>query len=400
MTLPLAGLRIVSVEQFGAAPFGTMYLADLGADVVRIEAPEDGSGMPGDLARHTGEFRLGENDSHFYQTFNRNKRAITLDLTHDQGREVLHRLAARADAVANNLRGDLPARLGLDHAALSAVKPGIVCVHISGYGRVGERATWPAYDYLAQAEAGMMALTGEPGGPPTRLGVSLIDMLSGLTAAVGLLAAVMGARATGQGRDVDVSLYDVALHNLNYPATWYLNEGHEVQRRPRGGHPFAVLCEMLPTADGHVFVMCMKPAFWRRFCEAIGRPDLPVDARFLGYEDRLAQRDALMAEIDPAMRAHPNAHWVAALGGKVPVAPVLTLAEALDNPYFRGRGGAQATPHPARQDFALVANPIRLDGAVLPARAAPGYGADTEGVLAEAGYDAAAVAALRAAGVV
>ncbi len=398
--LPLDGLRIVSVEQFGAAPFGTMYLADLGADVVRIEAPEDGSGMPGDLARHTGEFRLGENDSHFYQTFNRNKRAITLDLARPKGREVLHRLALRADAVANNLRGDLPARFGLDHGAMSQVKPAIVCVHISGYGREGERATWPAYDYLAQAEAGMMALTGEPGGAPTRLGVSLIDMLSGLTAAVGLLAAVFGARATGQGRDVDVSLYDVAMHNLNYPATWYLNEGHEVQRRPRGGHPFAVPCEMLPTADGHVFVMCMKPGFWRRFCEAIGRPDLAADPRFAGYGERLANRDVLMQEIDQVLRAKPSAHWLGVLGGKVPVAPVLSLAEALDNPYFRRRGGAQSTPHPERADFALVANPIRLDGAVLPARAAPGYGADTDAVLAEAGYDEAAIAALRSAKIV
>jgi crotonobetainyl-CoA:carnitine CoA-transferase CaiB-like acyl-CoA transferase len=400
VTLPLAGLRVVSVEQFGAAPFGTMYLADLGAEVIRIEAPDDGSGMPGDLARHTGEFRLGENDSHFYQTFNRNKRAITLDIGQPAGQEVLHRLAARADAVANNLRGDLPARFGLDHAALAAVRPGVVCVHISGYGRTGERAAWPAYDYLAQAEAGMMALTGEPEDPPTRLGVSLIDMLSGLTAAVGLLAAVFSARATGLGRDVDVSLYDVALHNLNYPATWYLNEAHAVPRRPRGGHPFAVPCERFPTADGHVFVMCMKPGFWRRFCAAVGRPDLAEEARFRGYAERLANRDALVSILDPLLAAQPTAYWVERLGGQVPVAPVLSLAAALDSPHFRGRGGAQPTPHPARDDFMLVANPIRLDGALLPGRAAPGYGADTAAVLAELGYDAAAIAALRDARVV
>jgi crotonobetainyl-CoA:carnitine CoA-transferase CaiB-like acyl-CoA transferase len=157
---------------------------------------------------------------------------------------------------------------------------------------------------------------------------------------------------------------------------------------------------MLPTADGHVFVMCMKPSFWQRFCAAIGRPDLPADARFAGYRDRLANRDALMAEVDAAMRAKPNAHWIAALGGKVPVAPVLSLGEALDNPHFRQRGGAQVTPHPTRPDFMLVANPIRLDGEVLPARAAPGYGADTDDVLAEAGFDGAEIAALRAAKVV
>lgn len=391
MRLPLQGLRIVSVEQFGAAPFGTMYLADLGAEVIRIETPDDGSGMPGDLARHTGEFRLGPNDSHFYQTFNRNKRAITLDLAREAGREVLQRLVARADAIANNLRGDLPARFGLDHATLRVVKPAIVCAHISGYGRDGPRATWPAYDYLAQAETGMMAMTGEPDAPPTRIGVSLIDMLTGLTCALGLVSAVLGARSTGLGRDVDVSLYDVAAHNLNYPATWHLNDGFSVPRRPRGGHPTVVPCEMFPTADGHVFIMAMKPGFWRRFCEALGRAELPADPRFRDYEDRLQNRDALAAELDPLLRAHPTAHWVALLGGKVPVAPVLSLAQALDAPHFP----RQPTPHPERPDFALVANPIRLDGERLPARHAPRYGEHTDEVLHELGYDDAAIAALR-----
>lgn len=396
MTLPLAGLRIVSVEQYGALPHGTMHLADLGAEVIRVETPDDGSGTPGDMARHTGGFALGPNDSQFYQTFNRNKRAITLDLTSAAGRAVLHRLAGSAEAVANNLRGDLPARLGLDYATLSAVTPAIVCVHISGYGRDNARAKWPAYDYLAQAEAGYAMLTGEPGGPPTRAGLSLVDMMSGLTAALGLVAAVMGARATGRGRDVDVSLYDVAIANLNYPATWYLNDGVAVPRRPRGGHPTVVPCEMFPTADGHVFVMCIKPAFFARFCAALGQPDLPRDPRFATFEDRLANRDALVALLDPRMRAEATAHWMATLGGQVPIAPVLDLPRALDNPFFRDRGGVVSAPHPERADLKLVASPIRLDGATLPARAAPGYGADTDRVLAEAGFSADDIAGLRA----
>lgn len=396
MNLPLAGLRVVSVEQYGALPHGTMHLADLGAEVIRIETPDDGSGYPGDMARHTGGFPLGPNDSQFYQTFNRNKRAITLDLTGAAGRTVLHRLVASADAVANNLRGDLPARLGLDHAALSAVKPGIVCVHVSGYGRDTPRARWPAYDYLAQAEAGYAMLTGEPDGQPTRAGLSLVDMMSGLTAALGLLAAIMGARSSGQGRDVDVSLYDVAMANLNYPATWYLNEGFAVPRRPRGGHPTVVPCEMFPTADGHVFVMCIKPAFFARFCTALGLPDLPRDPRFASFDDRLANRDALVALLDPPMRTQTTAHWIATLGGQVPIAPVLDLARALDNPFFRDRGGVVTAAHPDRADLKLVANPIRLDGATLPARAAPRYGADTDAVLSAAGFSTEDIAALRA----
>ncbi|WP_237213619.1 CaiB/BaiF CoA transferase family protein [Falsiroseomonas oryziterrae] len=397
--LPLAGLRILAFEQFGAGPFATMNIADLGAEVIRVESPptEDGE-PPGDIARYTGDYRLGENDSQYFQSFNRNKRAITLDICKEEGREALHRLVRGVDAVLNNLRGDLPARLGLDYPALSQVKREIVCVHISGYGRDGERAAWPAYDYLAQAEAGFCALTGEPGSPPARAGLPVIDMLSGLTAALSVLAGVMGARATGVGRDLDVSLYDVAVQNLTYVATWYLNEGFAVPRRPRGGHPFIVPCEMFPTADGHVFVMCIKPAFWRRTCEALGLPDLPKDPRFRSFDDRLANRDALAAIVDPIMRSRTSAEWVAMLAGKVPVAPVLSLAEALDNPYLRNRGGVLNLPHPARPDLKVVASAIRLDGQRLQGRPGPGYGADTAAVLAEAGYTADEIAHLRALG--
>lgn len=397
--LPLAGLRVLAFEQFGAGPFATMNLADLGAEVIRVESPPADDGEPpGDIARHTGDYRLGENDSQYFQSFNRNKRAITLDIRKREGRDALHRLVRGVDAVLNNLRGDLPARLGLDYPALSQVKREIVCVHISGYGRDGERAAWPAYDYLAQAEAGFCALTGEPGTTPARAGLPVIDMLSGLTAALSVLAGVTGARATGIGRDLDVSLYDVAIQNLTYVATWYLNEGFAVPRRPRGGHPFIVPCEMFPTADGHVFIMCIKPAFWRRTCEVLGLPDLPKDPRFRGFDDRLANRDALTAIMDAVLRTRSSAEWVAALAGKVPVAPVLSLAEALDNPYLRARAGVLDLDHPARPDLKVVASAIRLDGERLRGRPGPGYGADTAAVLAEAGYTPDEIAQLRALG--
>ena len=399
--LPLKGLRIISFEQFGAGPFATMNLADLGAEVIKVEPPPgDGGDPPGDIARHTGGFALGENDSQYFQSFNRNKRSLTLDVRKPGAREALHRLVRDADAVLNNLRGDLPARLGIDYPALSAVKPSIVCVHLSGYGRDGERASWPAYDYLAQAEAGFCALTGEPEAGPTRAGLSVVDFMSGLTAAMALLAGVNGARNTGRGCDLDVSLYDVAMQTLTYVATWYLNDGFEVPRRPRGGHPFIVPCEMFPTADGHVFVMCIKPGFWRKFCAIAGMPELPADPRFKGFDERLANRDTLMAALDPVMRAKTSAEWVAALSGQVPVAPVLGLGQALDNPYFRARGGVLDLPHPARPDLKVVANAIRLDGQRLPGRAGPGYGADSEAVLAEAGYTQTEIAQLRALGAV
>jgi crotonobetainyl-CoA:carnitine CoA-transferase CaiB-like acyl-CoA transferase len=398
--LPLAGLRVLAFEQFGAGPFATMNLADLGAEIIRVESPPTRDGEPpGDIARHTGDYKLGANDSQYYQSFNRNKRAITLDIRTPEGRAALHRLVDGVDAVLNNLRGDLPARLGLDYAALSQRKRSIVCVHISGYGRTGARAAWPAYDYLAQAEAGFCALTGEPGGPPTRAGLPVIDMLSGLTAALSLLAGVRGARATGIGCDLDVSLYDVAVQNLTYVATWYLNEGFAVPRRPRGGHPFIVPCEMFPTADGHVFVMCIKPSFWRRYCETIGLPALPQDPRFRGFDDRLANRDALVAILDPIMRERGSAEWMSLLAGKVPIAPVLSLAEALDNPWLSNQGGVLHLDHPARPGLRTVASAIRLDRARLQGRPAPGYGADTSAVLAEAGFTEEEIAQLRALGV-
>ncbi|SFK31197.1 CaiB/BaiF CoA transferase family protein [Falsiroseomonas stagni] len=399
--LPLKGLRIISFEQFGAGPFATMNLADLGAEVIKVEPPPgEGGDPPGDIARHTGGFPLGENDSQYFQSFNRNKRSLTLDVRKPGARDALHRLVRDADAVLNNLRGDLPARLGLDYAALSAVKPSIVCVHLSGYGRDGERASWPAYDYLAQAEAGFCALTGEPDTNPARAGLSVVDFMSGLTAAMGLLAGVTGARATGRGCDLDVSLYDVAMQTLTYVATWYLNDGFEVPRRPRGGHPFIVPCEMFPTADGHVFAMCIKPGFWKKFCTIAGVPDLPADPRFKGFDERLANRDALMALLDPVMRSKTSADWVTALAGQVPIAPVLGLGQALTNPYFRERGGILDLPHPARPDLKVVASAIRLDGKRLPGRAGPGYGADSEAVLVEAGYTREEVAQLRALGAV
>ncbi len=393
--LPLTGLRVLSAEQYGAGPFGSMHMADLGAEVIKIEQP--GSG---DSSRASGPYFLGAGDSHFFQSFNRNKRSLTLDLRQPEGREILHRLVADMDVVMNNMRGDQPGRLGITYDALARVNPRIVCAHISGYGRTGERATWPAYDYLLQAEAGFMAVTGEPEGDATRMGLSIVDYMTGVTTAFAVMAAMFGVARTGLGRDVDVTLYDVAMQQLTYPAAWYLNEGFETPRRPRSGHPFVVPCEVFPTADGHVFIMCILPKFWEAFARIAGRPDLPGDPRFATPQARFDNRTALIAILDDLTRARGTADWMAALGGEVPVAPVLTLPQALDNPFFRARGGAQAAPHPTRPDFAMVANPVRLGPDPLPARCAPALGADTDAILDRLGYGAPAIAALRDKGVV
>ena len=393
---PLAGVRILTIENYGAGPFATMYLADMGAEVIKIESPATG----GDSSRASGPHFLGESDSHFFQTFNLGKRSLSLDLRKPEGREVFHRLVASSDAVLNNLRGDQPEKLGLTYEALAPIRPSIVCAHLSGYGRKGARAAWPAYDYLMQAEAGYLALTGEPDGPRSRMGLSIVDYLTGLTTAFALTAALVGALRNGRGRDVDVTLYDVAMHQLTYPATWYLNEGDVIERRPRSGHPSVVPCETFPTADGDIFVMCVLPKFWEKLCAILGLDDLVSDPLFAKPRARYDNRDALVARLDPVFKIRTTAAWMAALSGHVPAAPVLSLPQALDNPYFAETDGIQTIAHPQRPGLRVLSNPIRLDGARAQATPAPSLGADTDSILNDAGYSQAHISAMRDAGVI
>lgn len=390
--LPLAGTRILSSEQYGAGPYGTMFLAQLGAEVIKIEPPRGG-----DSARATGPFYCGEDDSLFYQTFNLNKRSLTLDLTKEAGRAVLHRLVATADAVTNNARGDLPAKLGLDYAALGAINPAIVCVHASAYGRTGPRASWPGYDYLMQAEAGFMSLTGAPEDPPTRFGLSMVDFITGTMLATATLAGLMEAKKSGKGRDFDIALLDAALHQTTYPALWYLNEGHLVGRAPRSAHPSVTPSQTFRTADGWIFVMAQQPKFWTLLVDAIDLPHLKDDARFVTTAARLANREALTMILDGIFLQYPTAHWIGHLGGVVPIAPVYDLTQALDNPIVSDMIHTVDHPHgPLR----VLANPIRVGGERLPNRASPKLGADTDTLLDEAGFTRAEIAALRVAGTV
>ena len=393
-TLPLAGLRVLTFENFGAGPFGSLYLADLGAEVVKVESREQG----GDATRSMGPFFLGPHDSHFFQTFNLNKKSVSLNLKHPAGRAAFQRLARTADVVMNNLRGDQPAKLGLDYATLGPVNPKLVCAHLSAYGRDNERRGWPGYDYLMQAEAGYLHLTGEPGTPPARMGLSIIDYMTGITTATAILARLVGVMKTGRGGDVDVSLFDVALHQLTYPGNWYLNEGHRTERLPRSSHPSAVPVQLFPTADGWIFVMCMTDKFWQALTDALGRADLATDARFATAVARRDHRDELTAILDLEFRREPTRHWLDRLQGLLPAAPVHDLAQALDNPYARSIGMVRNLPLPSRTDFRVLVNPIKLDGERLPSRPAPGLGEHTDELLREAGYDAEAIAALRAEG--
>lgn len=376
--LPLQGVRVLAIEQFGAAPYGTMYLAHLGADVIKVENPDAG----GDPSRRTGPYFLGPNDSQYFQGWNTNKRSVALDIKSSEGRAAFEGLVRKADVVLNNLRGDLPDRLGLTYAQLAAINPAIVCVHISAYGRRNSRASWPGYDYLMQAESGLMHMTGEPGTPPARLGApSIVDHMTGITSLVGLLAALLRARETGAGCDVDTCLFEVALHQLGYAATWYLNEGHVVERQPRSGHYSLAPVQTFPTADGWIFVMCMTDKFWQALLDVLGRGDLAHMPEFGDAQARYRHKERLTEILDAEFRREGTAYWLQRLQGVLPVAPVWSLAQSLESEFVRESGIVTAVEHPQRPGLRVLGTPLQFDGRRPALRACSAYGADTEEVL-------------------
>lgn len=385
----LHGVRILAVEQYGAGPFGSQFLVGLGAEVIKIESPEDGGDVSRTVGPHFIEELPGDAASLFFQSLNAGKKSLSLSLRHPEGRALFQRLCQGAHAVVSNLRGDVPARLGLTYEQLKAHNPALVCAHLTGYGREGARAAWPGYDYLMQAEAGYFALTGEPGSPPARMGLSVIDYMTGVVMALGTVAAIHDASRSRRGCDVDVSLFDVALFNLNYVGAWQLNAGAETTRQPRSAHPSLTPCQLYTTADGWIYLMCNKEKFWRLLCERIARLDLLARPEFADYPQRLAHREALTQELDQTLATHTTEHWMQCLGGAVPAAPVRSVAEALRSPAALEQGRIGTVDLPGGQALQLLRSPLRYTKPEPELRAAPNRGADTDALLAELGLDAA-----------
>lgn len=394
MNLPLQGIRVLAIEQFGAGPYGSMYLADLGAEVIKIESRDSG----GDPARQTGAVLLSEDDSAYFQAFNLNKKSVTLNLKSEEGTALFHELVKTADVVWNNLRGNQPAKLGLDYASLKSVKDDIICTHISAYGRDNDRADWPGYDYLMQSECGFLELTGEPDSPPTRFGLSMIDFMTGTVAGMGCLAALIG-RAKQGGRDVDISLFDVALHQLSYPGTWYMNHGILTERMPRSSHPSQTPVQLLKTADGWIFVMCMTEKFWGLLVDIIGHPELAEDPRFAKMRDRALNRDVLTPILDQIFEGEATDHWLNKLQTYVPVAPVYDLPAALDNPFVQKVKMRATIPH-RDGELQVLRNPIRFDQERLATSPGRGLGEDNDTLLGEELGHGQALDDLRARGII
>ena len=387
MDLPLSGIKILSFEQYGAGPFGTQYLADLGAEVIKVEP----AGTNGDYLRDIGPYFIDGEDrnsasSIFFQALNRNKKSITLNVLSDEGKQILAKLVKASDAVCNNLRGDVPEKLGITYDQLKGYNKAIVCAHCSAYGREGPRKNWPGYDYLMQAEAGYFSLTGEPSGPPARFGLSVVDYMSGLTMSFGLVSAVLSAKLKGLGRDVDVNLFDTAMFNQSYMAAWALNTDFKSERLDRSAHPILVPCQLYKTKDSWIYIMCNKEGFWPVLCDHIGRKDLAKDPKFNSFKNRQDNRELITKILDQELMKKNTSEWLEDFGGIVPAAPILNLIESLENPFLKDRGNIQTLTTNRGVDISLLKTPIHLFEENHKDITAPELGADTDSVLEEAGF--------------
>jgi crotonobetainyl-CoA:carnitine CoA-transferase CaiB-like acyl-CoA transferase len=396
LPLPLADVRVLALEQYGAGPWGTLQLADLGAEVIKVEDPASA----GDVGRYVPPFQAGE-DSLFFETFNRNKKSISLDLRHPQGRGVFEDLVRKVDVVYSNLRGVEPSKLRITYEELKHLNPQIVCCSLSGFGMTGPRAAEGGYDYMMQALAGWMSLTGEPGAPPTKSGLSLVDLSGGYVSTIAVLAGLWRARRDGVGCDCDISLFETALAELVYVGTWAATAGYAPERLRNSAHPSIVPFQNFETSDGWIVVACPKPKFWDLLCEAIERPDLLEGERFADFVARSQNRDELMAILEPIFRGRTSAEWLERLASfGVPSAPVNDVAGALADPQTIARESVVEVEHPRFGTVRQVASPLRVGEQERPLRRAPFRGEHTEEVLVElCGYSPERVRELAAEGV-
>ncbi|MDC7810584.1 CaiB/BaiF CoA transferase family protein [Sphingomonas koreensis] len=393
---PLAGRRVLDLSRVLAGPWCTMVLADLGAEVTKVEHPRGG-----DDTRHWGPPYTG-GESAYYLCANRNKRSVALDISKPEGQRIVRDLAAQADVLVENYKLGGLEKFGLDYSSIAAINPRIVYCSISGYGRHSPIAERPGYDYVIQAEGGLMSVTGPVDGEPMKVGVAVADLFTGMAAAQAILAALIAADRDGAGQHLDMALYDCQLAMLANVGSAALVAGTE-PRRYGNGHPTVVPYQLFDTLDGQVVVAVGNDAQFAAFAtRLLDRPDLATDERFAKNGSRVANRDALLAEIMPLMRRHTTEWWLAGLRSVgVPTGAVRQVGEALAAPEATARDMVATVAHPSAGEVKLVASPLKLGRTpVVSPVAPPMLGQHSRTVLAELGYRADEIEALLETGVI
>ncbi|QBR92843.1 CaiB/BaiF CoA transferase family protein [Nocardioides euryhalodurans] len=390
----LAGITVLEIGAFMAAPFGTMQLADLGADVIKIENPAGG-----DPVRATGPF-LDEDSSPFLR-LNRNKRSLALDLKSEAGVEVLRDLLRTADVLVENLRPGTLARLGFGYDEVHELNPRLVYVSASGWGQDGPLAALPGLDIMAQARAGLMSVTGPPSGEPAKVGVPICDLVCGLYVALGALAALRARETTGEGQHVDVSLYESGVSFAIWEAGKYWATG-EVGQPLGSAHQSTAPYQAVRTSDGWVTVGAVTTKTWRGFCDALDLGDLHDDPRYVDAFTRHGHRDTLIPAIEESTTRRTTAEVVELLDAAgVPCAPIADMGQVFTDDHLTTRGFFWDAPHPRHGSVRQIGSPMRLGGTpVVQGASGPDLGGDTRDVLAECGYDDDAIERLLADGVV
>ncbi|MEL6980926.1 MAG: CoA transferase [Actinomycetota bacterium] len=386
--LPLHDLIVIDLTIARAGPTAVRQLADWGAEVIRIEPPAAGE-------------RAGGHLSPDYLNLHRNKRSLGLDLKTERGREVLHDLVGQADILVENMRTPVKHRLGFDWDTLSAINPRLIMGSISGFGQTGPYAERGGVDQIAQGMGGMMSITGHPGQGPVRAGVAISDVTAGLQLAIGILVAVHERASTGRGRWVHTSLLESMLGMLDFQAArWTV--ANDLPPQAGNDHPTLGPMGMYRTGDGHLNLAAPWGRIWGRFCQVIGRPDLPDDERFVTPADRSANRAALNAEIEEALAAESTSHWVEALNAEgVPAGPVNDVAQAFDDPQVRHLGVAAPVKHPTAGDIDIIRNATSIEGVADDIRQpSPEPGQHSDEILSHFGWTTEQIESLRADGVV
>ena len=386
---PLEGLRVLELTQVMAGPFCGQVLADMGADVVKVEPPE------GDSTRHSLGFRMSGDDTAAFLAVNRNKRSLVLDLKNERHQAVFRRVVAGADVVLENFRPGVAARLGADWEKLRELNSRLIYASVSGFGQTGPYAMRPGYDLIAQGLSGVMSVTGEPGGDPVKCGIPIGDLSAGLFCAVGILSALAARSRTGRGQRIDTSLFEGALAL----SVWETAELWATGRVPAplgSAHRLTAPYQALRTADGHITVGGNNQRLWERLCQAVGRPELVEDPRFVSNDLRMEHRGELEAELESALAARGTDEWVAVLiEAGVPCGPIHDYREVFADPHTQAREMEVRLEHPVEGPVSALGIPVKLSetpGSVR--RPAPLLGQHTAEVLREAGLSDEEIAAL------